>query len=106
MFKTMGIAPDGQKGNLPPDPEEAAQTELLKKEYAFITDQLVNAWEFHEPKEMIEWLVSQTTRSPKGIEKMVNAWYDDDARRNQITMLVYQDGTEGKLASWMNECGL
>jgi hypothetical protein len=106
MFKTMGTAPDGQKGNLPPDPVEEAQTKMLIKEYDFIMDQLVNAWEFHGPEEMIEWLQSQTTRSPKGIEKMVNAWYDDDKRRNQITMLVYQDSTESKLQTWMNECGL
>ena len=47
-----------------------AQIKISNEEY--IADQLLNAWEYSSPEEMIKWLSDTTDVSPEKIASIVN----------------------------------
>lgn len=79
----------------------------LLEELDFVFDQLVNAWEFQPPRELYEHLSKETKRiNHQGLKKFVNAWYDNDKRRNKILLTMEPWEDKKLLFEWASELGL
>lgn len=65
-------------------------TEVLDEGFndeTFIADQLVNTWELSSPKEMVIHLMKQTKVNKNGLKKLVDDWYKNNKRRNNVLLL-------------------
>ena len=56
------------------------------KDKDIIADQLINAWEHSDEQEMYEHLVENTHVDNKKLKQLVDDWYKNNRRRNNVQM--------------------
>lgn len=65
-----------------------------------LKDQLFNAWEHLDSKEMFKHLAKETNFNKKELKAFVDSWYENDKRRNKLLMNLYD---EDDFYDWFNE---
>lgn len=69
------------------------------KDLRFVEDQLINSWEYSTKDEMFKHLVKQTRLNKIQLENFVEAWYNNDRKRNE----TLKDFSGDKFLDWFEE---
>ena len=64
---------------------------VSNKDNEFIADQLLNAWDSMNEKEMINHLAKNTDYSKSKLKKIVDDWYDDVSLRMKMDLARASD---------------